>query len=63
MSMSKRDYEMLARVIRTNRSFTRADRNAQEIIDGIVGDLAVALAADNPRFDEGRFVAACEMPS
>jgi hypothetical protein len=63
MSMSKRDYEMLARIIRTNRTFNRVDRNAQEIIDGIVEDLAVGIASANPNFDEGRFVRACEMPT
>lgn len=61
--MTKRDYETVARVIRTNRAFHRADRSAGEIIDNIVGDLAVAFASDNERFNEERFVAACEMPS
>ena len=61
--MSKRDYEMLARIMRVNRQFHSADRNASEVIDNIVGDLAVALASDNPRFDEERFIAACEKPA
>jgi hypothetical protein len=63
MSMSKRDYENVARVMRTNRQYNLADRTANEIIDNIVGDLAVAFASDNERFDEGRFVTACEYPS
>ena len=60
MSMSKRDYETVARIMRTNRQFNLADRMANEIIDNIVGDLAVAFAAANPKFDEERFIAACE---
>jgi hypothetical protein len=63
MSLSKKDYEMIARVIRTNRVFNRVDRNAEAIIDNIVGDLAVALHSYNPNFDEDRFVSACEMPT
>lgn len=60
--MSKQDFETVARIMRTNRQFNIVDRNAGEVIDNIVGDLAVAFAAANERFDEERFVAACEYP-
>lgn len=61
MSMSKKDYEMLARVLRTNRRYSKVSPDAAAVIDDISRDLSVSLASDNPRFDKARFLAACEV--
>lgn len=61
MSMSKRDYEMLARVLRTNRRYSKVSPHAPVVIDDIARDLSVALASDNVKFDKQRFLAACEV--
>lgn len=63
MSMSKRDYEMLARVLRTNRRYSKVSPDAAAVVDDIARDLSVALHSDNDRFDKARFLAACEVDS
>lgn len=61
MSMSKRDYENIARVVRSNRLLNVVDPNAGEVIDDLCKDLATAFASDNERFDRDRFLTACEV--
>lgn len=61
MSMSKKDYEALARVLRTNRRYSKVSPDAAAVVDDIARDLSVALYADNDRFDKARFLAACEV--
>lgn len=61
MSMSKKDYEMLARVLRTNRRYSEVSPDAKAVIDDIARDLSVTLYADNSKFDKERFLAACEV--
>lgn len=47
--MSRKDYELLARVIAADSSVEYS----------FAWSLAVALKADNPRFDTARFLKAC----
>jgi len=52
--MSKKDFEMIARVVRYFRS-----RNL--VIPGLGEAFADELAKTNPRFDRQRFLDACEV--
>lgn len=52
MSMSNKDYELVAKVVRDS-SMNFPDRIT------LAETLAIELAADNPRFDQVRFVKAC----
>jgi hypothetical protein len=56
-TMSKKDYELIARVLRESRalSTTSGKCYAREL----AADFAAELAATNPRFDRERFIAAC----
>ena len=69
MSFTRRHYEEVARIIRTNRDRSivikdRLDAEYHRGIDTAVGNMQMALrqmfAADNPRFDAVRFDMACE---
>jgi len=55
--MSKKDYELIARVLREHRgafiTLTDADRET------LAHDFADALGHTNPRFARERFIAAC----
>lgn len=63
--MTRKDYELLAKALKTATDRVRIcePENAQkDILDGIgyAADYIVdALAAGNPRFDRVRFLAAC----
>lgn len=61
--MSRRDYEMLARVIRDAIHFHESwsDDKGGFAIRRLTGHLADALAAANENFDKERFMAACLM--
>lgn len=61
MSMSKRHYETVARIMRTNRRYSKVSPDAAAVIDDVCRDLSIAFAADNERFDRARFLAACEV--
>lgn len=56
--MTRKDYELMAKIIRAN-----ADRCYESesifVIKDVANDLATALKEDNPRFDRVRFVEAC----
>jgi hypothetical protein len=54
--MTKRDYEMLAEVIRSQFAYKSTDAYT---IGMLAGDLACELADRNPRFDRARFMVAC----
>lgn len=62
MSMSKRDFETVARVLRYHRDLSKADPHAQEVLNDVVADLGTAFASANERFDISRFVLACGVP-
>lgn len=56
MSMSKRDYQAIARAIHGVELLRYYPVTRQDVIAA----LADVLAADSPRFDRARFVEACE---
>ena len=55
MSMTRQDFELIARVIKAQR----APHNDTETLDAITYEFAHALAETNPRFDTHRFIEAC----
>jgi len=64
--MTKKDYELIAEAIEQCAWFYGcglplvADlRTPEEVLLGVTMELVERLAADNPRFDEQRFMAAC----
>lgn len=61
--MSRKHYEAVARVIRSNKVLNAADPHAAEVIDDVAKDLAQAFYTDNDRFNRDRFLAACEVSS
>jgi hypothetical protein len=52
-------YELIAAIL--NRRFYAEDGNetGRWVVDAVADDLCEVFAADNPRFDRDRFVAAC----
>lgn len=64
MSMSKRDYQAIARAIyavrMTPTPAAAGSDGAGWALENVQTQLAAVLAADNPRFDRARFVEACE---
>ena len=57
--MTRKDYEAIARAIARSRGHWAAVDVAVHAIEATAGQIAVTLAADNPRFDRERFLAAC----
>ena len=56
--MSKRDYELIAKVIKECKS-AYTSRTAVAIIEDVEAHLAVALKEQNPRFSSSLFLSAC----
>lgn len=54
MAMTRKDYELIARVIARRRL-----SDYRGTVDAIAQDMATALHAANPAFDMGRFLKAC----
>lgn len=57
MAMSRKHYEQIAAEIAEARNL-RIDTGERVAIDIVAARLANVFAADNPRFDRGRFLAA-----
>jgi hypothetical protein len=59
--MTRKDYVMIAEVIKTQieLSLKFGEDDARYGAENIAQDLATKLGEDNPRFDRGRFLAAC----
>ena len=57
--MTRKDYELIASVLRANGEKDWRGENARETWEEICEELADSLAIDNPRFDRERFLAAC----
>lgn len=57
--MSKKHYIAMAALIRDH--VTRSEKDAAEVyaLEVLARDVCGMYAADNPRFDRGRFLAAC----
>ena len=60
MSMSRRDFEAIAKIIRENT--TKSVEEAQSFVytSDLVDQLADYLLSQNPRFDYDRFYNACQ---
>ena len=56
--MSKKDYVAIAKIIKAARKFD-GDVDCTPEIDYISTELAAFFRADNPAFDEVRFLKAC----
>lgn len=57
--MTKKDYEMIARVIKGNREYSLMTKPQIKAIDNLAFDLSHVLHLENVRFDSKRFLAAC----
>jgi len=57
--MSRKDFQLIAEVIRLLPSFECSQAGDVVRYSAIVTRFAEALAGTNPRFDRDRFVAAC----
>jgi hypothetical protein len=62
--MTRKDYELIARIIDTSRTY-HSSTEASDAIDAVANMLAGAFRVGNPRFDADRFAAAagCYVPS
>lgn len=65
--MTRKDYELIAKVIRDTRTDLEAYRSAQareltsdEAVDLLALNMTTALYNTNPRFDASRFREACK---
>lgn len=56
--MSRKHFEAIAAAIANNRG-TDDPPMVRKALDDVAQDLAAVFAADNPRFDSARFLAAC----
>ena len=63
--MTRKDYELIAGAVARSRQASSLTKRAPErqakadALRLVATDLAATLAADNPRFDKERFLAAC----
>jgi hypothetical protein len=57
--MSRKDYQLIANVLRETREALGMDPACEDAIATIQSRLAAALLRDNPRFDPYRFGKAC----
>lgn len=57
--MTRKDYEMVAKAIKRQVDRGILDPNECDILEDLALELAGEFAADNPRFDTKRFLAAC----
>jgi hypothetical protein len=56
--MTRKDYELIAAVFKAQRTEYILEHH-KYAVESAVLDMADALAAENPRFDRERFLAAC----
>lgn len=58
--MTKKDYELIAQSVRNVRGDDALNAAGQQTTcDALAVELAHQLGWDNPRFDKGKFLAAC----
>ena len=57
--MSKKDFELIARVLRAMRQRYDADPMCRGVVDDVAVAFGDVLLTTNPRFDRSRFMAAC----
>ncbi len=58
--MTRKDYVAIAAAIhRTGMASRITKKNSEQTLRLAAIDIAATMAADNPRFDKGRFLKAC----
>lgn len=59
--MTRRDYIMLAKLIKRNTTTTTIHQQSLNVItqDTFIPELCIALHNENPRFETARFMQAC----
>ena len=57
--MTKKDFELIAKVIKRNYNNNQQAEQARTVCRDIVTDFSLELLRDNPRFDSNRFIEAC----
>ncbi len=63
MSMTRKDYELIAKAFKTCHEICTASpnppRTKAEVIEELAKHLSLDLNDDNPKFDRNRFLKAC----
>ena len=57
--MSKKDYELIAGVLKKYYWETEDLRSTHEVLKEVLDDLIIAFEVDNPRFNYSKFMEAC----
>ena len=57
--LTRKHFEAIAEIIRTDKGFYDDGENMRQLI---ARELAGLCAQENPRFDYGRFLDACDVP-
>jgi ABC-type branched-subunit amino acid transport system ATPase component len=58
--MTRKDFELIAHVLRTSPHLRALDELAAEVRDSLAQEFANALANTNERFDRAKFLKACQ---
>ena len=61
MTMSKSDFELIARVLSESKEDCKGDPDREGYRNVIAGRFANVLSETNPRFDRVRFLRACRV--
>ena len=59
MSMTKKDYELIANVINGCVKYDTGELTGKQMLVEVSYQLAEFLKQDNPRFDKNKFITAC----
>ena len=57
--MTKKDYQLIANVLNNTHTTDKGNYVKHLVVERLSRDIAIALAKDNPRFNEGKFLEAC----
>ena len=58
--MTKKDYELIAKTIKTSKNFKDTEKMTKEdILRDLTASLCFKLQEDNPRFNADKFIKAC----
>lgn len=57
--MSRKDYVLIAEAIKRVRDEVSANGGTVDAVDRVAGELSLAFAKENERFDMDRFLKAC----
>ena len=57
--MSRKDYQLIASVLNNTHQKDKGNYVKHLVVERLARDIAIALAKDNPHFNEGKFLEAC----